>query len=120
MRKIVNIDIDESIMKKNEIDEFVEKKILMDFLEFKNKNELLYCSLYDEGISSNERLIVWTTTKKVSNSLLDIVDINKIQDIKKEFLLDGKMECRVSKITCSENTHIIEFSFPILYKINTY
>jgi hypothetical protein len=95
----------------------IEYEKLVDFLNYKVENELTYCSFHHYESSINEKRIVWTTTKKYNNSFSTKMDIDNMTKHLSD-IMDQKTICgTISKITCSDNCHIVEFSFYPDYKI---
>lgn len=111
MTNIENVEIS--------IDDFenTKVKIMKDFLKFKNNNELAFCSLHEEGIRNDEVKVVWYTTKKFTTKFENEDNVEKIQHELKMIEEETKKSGSISKITCSENCHIVEFSFHITYRI---
>jgi benzoyl-CoA reductase/2-hydroxyglutaryl-CoA dehydratase subunit BcrC/BadD/HgdB len=83
---------------------------IISFLKFKNNNEITHCTFVQNSFDSNKN-IVWKTTKKYNKSLENIHDIEKISNYMQEMVEENKVDGIISKITCSDNCHIVEFSF---------
>ena len=82
---------------------------IIDFLNFKIKNELTHCTFLNQEDKDNETKIMWTMTRKYTNSFSSKKDVEKINQDLIQLVEENKVLCRVSKITCAENCHIVEF-----------
>ena len=90
----------------------IHQQKIIDFLNYKNENELIYCTFYQtDEEKTNKSKVVWTTTKKYSNNFSSIGDIEKINQQLLLIKCGENVVGVISKITCSENCYIVEFSF---------
>lgn len=94
---------------------YVSKKILDDFINFKETNELLFCTLNTEKINKNTIDVTWTTTVKHPCKITHSGIIHR--DFS-DFLSENSSEySQITKITCQENYHVVEYTTYMTYEI---
>ncbi|MNJ90462.1 hypothetical protein D3C87_80590 [compost metagenome] len=111
--EVIRVDYD---LDRNERYLMANRYILDDFEKFKKNNELLFCSLHAtkkldlRDNATNE--VYWSTTRKYKNE----------NDLKKIFLdfenfskINVNYNCQISKMTCQDDTYIIEYSIFMQY-----
>jgi hypothetical protein len=92
----------------------INNRIIDDFIEFKNKNELRFCTLHQSKYNDRKLETIWCTTIKYLSN-----DLDAIQKDFSNFCQDNIEECcQISKITCQENTYIAEYSVYRNYIVN--
>ena len=79
-------------------------------MEYKKKNELVFCTFQHQESSSNEKKVLWTTTKKYLTNFSTVPDVEKMLGELKLLMSENNICGTISKITCSENCHIVEFT----------
>lgn len=93
--------------------------ILEDFDRFKKNNELLFCSLHSPtelDLRDNQtNKVSWTTTRKYKNEH----DIKKVfSDFENFTITNSKYNCQISKMTCQDDTYVVEYTIFMQYIIN--
>lgn len=79
---------------------------LNDFIEFKKENELNYCTFNQKWLNNNIIETTWTTTVRFNTNLIQTNELEQ----KYNSIFDTDDHYYVSKITCQENIHIVEFT----------
>lgn len=83
----------------------VANKILEDFIQFKDKNELKYCTLHQSKQKDGAIEVTWNTTVRYNN-----LDLEKIKQDFKLFCEENSEEiCQMSKVTCQDNVYVVEY-----------
>lgn len=112
--KVVVINVDVST--ERDIYGKVSSTILSDFNEFKRRNELSYCTMHQSKPVENRIDVVWATTLKYRDRL---IDTSKILNTFNSFCNDNQDEyCQITKMTCQEDTYVVEFSVFRTYVIH--
>lgn len=94
----------------------VSATILNDFLKFKDSNELQYCSMKQEE-KDDHIYVTFSSTIKYQSSGIDPISFDS--KMRSDFLHFCEMNlgdyCLISKVTCQDNTYIVEFSIQFEY-----
>lgn len=91
----------------------VNNRVIDDFIKFKEKNELQYCSMKQSDLTTTQITATFSTTIKYAN-----FDQSKMmKDFESFCELNKKNYCTITKLTCQDLTYIAEFSVERDYMI---
>lgn len=101
---------------KDNIEQTINSKILQDFNDFKNQNELIFCTMHQEKPKGNSIDVSFSTTIKYKDKLVDsgrlLGDFNTFKSYNTEDY------CQITKTSHQDGTLIAEFTIFRTYQLN--
>lgn len=101
---------------KDNIEQVINTRILNDFNNFKNKNELIYCTMHQEKPKGNSIDVSFSTTIKYKDKVVDSSKL--LRDFKNFQSYNNGDYCQITKTSHQDSMLIAEFTVFRTYQLN--